>query len=111
MRYAARINGLTEFVLTKLDVLSGLERVKVAVAYERDGQRIENFPAEFGLDVLAECKPIYEDLPGWSEDITGARTREDLPDAARAYVEFIEAQAGVPISTISVGPEREQVIW
>jgi adenylosuccinate synthase len=110
LRYAVRINGLSELALTKLDVLSGLERIKVAVAYERDGERAEYFPAEFGIEALAEWQPVYEELPGWQEDISGARRREELPPAARAYVAKIEEWAGVPVAFISVGPEREQAI-
>lgn len=110
LRYAARVNGLDELALTKLDVLSGLEQLKIAVAYERDGERVEHFPAEFGLEALAECTPIYEKLPGWTEDITGVRSREKLPPTARDYVARIEERVGVPITSISVGPEREQVV-
>ncbi|MCP4541454.1 MAG: adenylosuccinate synthase [Chloroflexi bacterium] len=110
LRYAARVNGLDEFALTKLDVLSGLDRLLVAVAYERGGERTEYFPAEFGMESLAEWEPVYEELPGWTEDITGARTRDDLPPAAREYVERVEEWTGVPISLIGVGPEREQAV-
>lgn len=110
LRYAARVNGLDEFALTKLDVLSGLERLEVAVAYERDGERTEVFPAEFGLEALAQWKPVHEELEGWTEDISGARRRGDLPPAARDYVELIEEQVGVPITLIGVGPGREQAI-
>jgi adenylosuccinate synthase len=110
LRYAARINGLDEFALTKLDVLSGLGQLKVAVAYEREGERTECFPAEFGVEALAEWQPVYEDLPGWTEDISGARSRDDLPPTARAYVERIEEWVGVPITLIGVGPERTQAI-
>jgi adenylosuccinate synthase len=110
LRYAARLNGLDEVALTKLDVLDGLERIKVAVAYERDGERTEHFPVEFGLEALAQWKPIYEELPGWTEDISTVRRREDLPPAAREYVERIEAEIDVPITLIGVGPEREQAI-
>jgi adenylosuccinate synthase len=110
LRYAARVNGLSELALTKLDVLSGLERVKVAVAYERDGERIDHFPAEYGVEALAEWKPVYEELPGWQEDVSGARRREDLPSAARAYVTRLEEWIGVPATFVSVGPEREQAI-
>ncbi len=110
LRYAARVNGLTEFALTKLDVLSGLERLKVAVAYERGGERTEYFPAEYGAHALAEWKPVYEELPGWTEDITGVRTRAALPPAARKYVERVEEWTGVPITLIGVGPAREQAI-
>lgn len=110
LRYAVRVNGLSELALTKLDVLSGLERIRVAVAYERDGERLEYFPAEYGVEALAGWKPVYEELPGWQEDISGTRRREDLPPAAHTYVARIEEWAGVPVTFISVGPEREQAI-
>ena len=110
LRYAARINGLTELALTKLDVLSGMEVLKVAVAYERDGERIEHFPAEFGMEALARWRPVYEEWPGWTEDIRDVRCRTDLPAAAQAYVSLIEEQVGVPVTFIGVGPEREQAI-
>jgi adenylosuccinate synthase len=110
LRYAVRVNGLDELMLVKLDVLSGLEQLKVAVAYERDGERIEYFPAEFGLEALAEWKPVYETVPGWTEDIMGVRKMDDLPAAARDYVALIEKQIGVPVTSISVGPERDQVV-
>jgi adenylosuccinate synthase len=110
LRYAARINGLDELALTKLDVLSGLERLKVAVAYERGGERTEYFPAEFGVEALAEWQPVYEEQPGWAEDITRARSRGDLPPAAREYVERVERLVGVPVTLIGVGPGREQAV-
>ncbi len=118
LRYAARINGLDEFALTKLDVLSGMERLKVAVAYERDGvrtergrrERTEVFPAEFGVESLAQWRPVYEELSGWAEDISVVRSRGDLPLAAREYVARIEERVGVPVTLIGVGPEREQAI-
>lgn len=108
LRYAARVNGLTEIVLTKLDVLGGLERLKVCVAYEGECGRLEHFPADLAL--LQRCRPLYEELPGWSEDISGARTFADLPPAARGYVEWIEAHLGLPVTLVSVGPERSQTI-
>jgi adenylosuccinate synthase len=110
LRYAARINGLDELAIVKLDVLSGLEQLKVAVAYERDGDRIAHFPAEFGLEELAKWQPVYEQVPGWIEDIMGVREFDDLPAAAQDYVTLIEEQVGVPITSISVGPERDQMI-
>jgi adenylosuccinate synthase len=110
LRYAARVNGLHELALTKLDVLSGLEQLKVAVAYERDGRRTEHFPAEFGVDALAEWQPVYEELSGWQADIQDVRRREDLPPAAQTYVARIEALVGVPVTFIGVGPGREQAI-
>ncbi len=108
LRYAVRVNGLTELALTKLDVLSGLGRLRLAVAYEYRGERLENFPTTAA--VLAECRPIYEDLPGWSEDISRARRRADLPAAARRYIDRVSEIAGLPVTIISVGPERQQTI-
>ncbi len=108
LRYAARVNGLTGLALTKLDILSGFETVKIAVAYDYRGERLEHFPTE--ADVLARCRPIYEELPGWSEDLTAARRWEELPPAARRYVERVEALTGVPVRLIGVGPGREQTI-
>jgi adenylosuccinate synthase len=110
LRYAARINGLDEIALTKLDVLSGLAQLHVAVAYEQDGQHIEYFPAEHGIESLAGWRPVYESMPGWEEDITGVRTVAALPQAARAYVARIEELVGVPVTFIGVGPQREQAI-
>jgi len=110
LRYAARVNGLSEFALTKLDVLSGLKRIRVAVAYERAGARTSYFPAEFGAEALAGWHPVYEELPGWDDDISGVRSRDGLPAAARDYLALIEEEVGVPITFIGVGPEREQTI-
>ena len=110
LRYAAQVNGLDEFALTKLDVLSGLPQLKIAVAYEREGVRTEVFPAEFGVEALGQWKPVYEELPGWTEDISGVRSREDLPPAARKYVSRVEEWVGVPVTFIGVGPERKQAI-
>lgn len=107
-RYAARINGVTDFVLTKLDVLTGLDEVPVCVAYEIDGVRHDELPmnqAEFDRAV-----PIYETFPGWSEDISGARTLDDLPANCRAYVDALEKMINAPISAIGVGPGRDETI-
>ncbi len=108
LRHARRVNSLSDLVLTKLDILSGLAEIPVAVAYDLDGRRRADFPTD--LSVLAHCRPIYETLPGWREDITGARRPADLPANARRYVDFIAAAAGVPVSYVSVGPGREQFI-
>ncbi|MGQ9599878.1 MAG: adenylosuccinate synthase [Anaerolineae bacterium] len=108
VRYAVQVNGLTEIALTKLDVLSRFETLQVCVAYELDGQRLETFPTDSTL--LARCRPIYETLPGWGVDITHARTVDELPEAARRYVSFVEELSGIPVSCISVGPERDQTI-
>ena len=108
LRYAVRINGITELALTKLDILSGLERVNICRAYEQDGQLIEELP--YGPDRLEGYQPIYEVIPGWGEDLGAIRRWEDLPAQARAYIVRIEELTGVPTRLISVGPEREQVV-
>lgn len=108
LRYAVRVNGLTQLVLTKLDVLSGLDTIRVAVGYEIDGKRIDSFPAS--LRDLERATPVYEDHPGWKEDVTGATSIEDLPKAARNYMRRIEELAGIPIVRASVGPSREQTL-
>ncbi|MFV0433986.1 MAG: adenylosuccinate synthase [Leucobacter sp.] len=107
-RYAARINGVTDFVLTKLDVLSGLERIPVCVAYEVNGVRHDEMPVN--QSDFHHAKPVYEEFPGWSEDISDARTFEDLPQNAQDYILALEAMSGSRISAIGVGPEREQVV-
>lgn len=107
MRHSKRISGLTNLSLNSIDVLSGLETVKICVAYEKaDGTRIEHYPAS--LNELAECKPVYEELAGWSEDITICKTLEELPENARNYVNRIAELVDVKISTFSVGPDRTQ---
>lgn len=107
-RYAARINGVTDFVLTKLDVLTGWERIPVCVAYEVDGERVDEMPTtQTGFH---HAKPIYEYLDGWTEDISGARTMDDLPDAAQRYVRAVEAMSGARISAVGVGPDREETV-
>ncbi|MCI1674828.1 MAG: adenylosuccinate synthase [Ancrocorticia sp.] len=107
-RYAHSVNGLTDIVLTKLDVLSELEKIPVCVAYEIDGKRTEEVPA-FQSD-FRKAKPIYEYVPGWKEDISGCETFEDLPEAAREYVLYLERVSHCRISSIGVGPGREQMI-
>ena len=104
-RYATRVNGVTDFVLTKLDVLTGLDTVPVCVAYEVDGQRVDEMPMT--QTDFHHAVPIYEELPGWDEDITGARTLDDLPANARAYVLRLEEMIGRPISVVGVGPDRD----
>ncbi|MFI6791009.1 adenylosuccinate synthase [Nonomuraea sp. NPDC050383] len=107
-RYAARINGVTDFFLTKLDVLSGLERIPVCVAYEVDGVRHEEIPMT--QTDFHHAKPIYEELPGWQEDISGAKTFEDLPRNAQDYVRALEKMSGAPISAVGVGPARDATL-
>jgi adenylosuccinate synthase len=107
-RYAVRVNGITDYFLTKLDVLSGLEKVPVCVGYEVDGFRTDDMPMT-QTDVH-HAIPIYEELPGWFEDISGCRTFEELPANAQAYVKRIEELSGARVSAIGVGPGREQTI-
>ncbi|AXF56475.1 adenylosuccinate synthase [Salicibibacter kimchii] len=106
VRHARRVSGITDLSLNCLDVLSGLDTVKICVAYEYRGERMEEFPAS--LNVLAECKPIYEEMPGWKEDITEARSLGDLPPPARHYAERIAQLTNIPLSVFSVGPDRTQ---
>ncbi|MFD0413112.1 MULTISPECIES: adenylosuccinate synthase [Streptomyces] len=107
-RYATRVNGLTDFFLTKLDVLTGWEQIPVCVAYEIDGKRVEELP--YNQTDFHHAKPIYETLPGWSEDITKAKTFADLPKNAQGYVKALEEMSGAPISAIGVGPGRDETI-
>ena len=103
------MNGLTDVALTKLDVLSAFDTIKVCVAYECNGERYDYFPMQ--QSVLFHAKPIYEELPGWKgEDITGCRTFDELPENAKSYVEYLERTIGVPISIVAVGPDRDQTI-
>ncbi|MET4782229.1 adenylosuccinate synthase [Glaciihabitans sp. UYNi722] len=107
-RYSARVNGVTDFVLTKLDVLTGLEKIPVCVAYDVDGTRVEEVPVS--QSDFHHAVPIYEEFPGWSEDITGVRTFEELPQNARDYVLALEAMSGSRMSAIGVGPDREAIL-
>ncbi|MDR0847097.1 MAG: adenylosuccinate synthase [Lactobacillales bacterium] len=106
MRHSKRVSGITNLCLNSIDVLTGLPVVKIAVAYELDGERITHYPAS--LKQLERCVPVYEELPGWTEDITGCRTLEELPENARNYVRRVGELVGVKISTFSVGPDRTQ---
>lgn len=107
-RYATRVNGLTDIFLTKLDVLTGIERIPVCVAYEIEGQRIDEIPMT--QTDFHHAKPIYEAMPGWTEDISSARSIEDLPANAQAYVRYLEELSGAPISAIGVGQDRDATI-
>ncbi|MFT7667447.1 MAG: adenylosuccinate synthase [Planctomycetota bacterium] len=107
VRYALELNGADGLVMTNLDVLSGFPDLRCAVAYEQDGERYDEYPA--GAD-LADLKPIYETLPGWTEDITAVRKFEDLPQNARDYVQWVEKCLKTKIVMLSVGPDRKQVI-
>ncbi len=106
--YSIRINGINELAVTKLDVLSGLERIKLCTAYCRDGKTLKDLP--FGPADLSPYESVYEELPGWSEDLTKVRRWSDMPTAAREYIQAISDLAGVPVRLVSVGPERTQLV-
>ena len=106
LRHSRRVSGITDLSINSIDVLTGLDTVKICTAYELDGEEITEYPAN--LDQLRRCKPIFEELPGWEEDITGCRTLEELPDNARKYLERISELCNVRISIFSVGPDRDQ---
>jgi len=108
LRYAARVNSLSELAITKLDVLDGLDTIKVCVAYESDGERFDQLP--YHQTVLHHAEPVYVELPGWKQDLSGVRSREDLPAEAEAYLTLVEGQVGVPIGMVGVGPGRDQVL-
>jgi adenylosuccinate synthase len=108
LRYSVRINSMSHLFLTKLDVLSAFDTVKVATGYVSLGEVYEEFPRQ--QRVLYNCTPVYRELPGWRQDITGCRSFSELPKQAQAYVEFIEEYTGVPVAWVSVGPEREQML-
>lgn len=108
VKYSARVNGMTCIALMLLDVLTGFETVKICKGYKYGDEIIENFPAS--LNVLGKCEPIYEELPGWTEDISGCTTFDALPENAKAYVNRIEELTGIPVKIISVGPKRSETI-
>ncbi len=106
VRHSRRVSGITDLALNSIDVLSGLETVKICTAYDLNGEIITEYPAN--LHIIEQCKPVYEELPGWSEDITGVRSLDELPENARKYVERIVELTGIQLMTFSVGPAREQ---
>ena len=108
LRRAFAINSVSGLCITKLDVLDGLERIRICTSYELDGQTLDRPP--LGAEELARVTPHYIDVPGWSESTVGALTHEDLPAAARAYLECIEDLGGCPIDLVSTGPDRAQTI-
>ncbi|MFZ4079539.1 MAG: adenylosuccinate synthetase, partial [Microbacteriaceae bacterium] len=107
-RYTSRINGVTDFVLTKLDVLTGLAEIPVCVAYDVDGTRFDEMPVN--QSDFHHATPIYEMFPGWTEDITGVRSFDDLPANAQAYVRALESMSGARFSAIGVGPARDAIV-
>ncbi len=108
VRHSRRVSGITELSLNSIDVLTGINPLKICVAYKYKGKIMEEFPAS--LNVLAECEPVYEELAGWTEDITGTKNLEDLPAEALHYVERVSKLTGIPIAILSVGPKREQTM-
>ncbi len=106
VRHARRVSGITDLSLNSIDVLTGIETLKICVAYKYKGEVMEEFPAS--LKVLAECEPVYEELPGWTEDITSCKTLSELPANARHYLERVSQLTGIPLSMFSVGPDRTQ---
>ena len=108
IKYAVRVNGLTDICLTKLDVLDKLEKIKICVAYEIDGERVENLPDS--LRAFSAAKPVYEEVDGWCQSTSDCRSFDELPANAQAYVRRIEEIAGVPASIVAVGPDRDQTI-
>ncbi len=107
-RYTAELGGLSHWAVMLLDVLSGLDTIKICVAYDLDGKQIQSPPSTIAS--LARCKPVYIEMPGWTEDITGIKEFDKLPENAKAYVRKLEEVTGVPVGMISVGPDREQTI-
>jgi adenylosuccinate synthase len=108
LRYAVRVNGMTELVITKLDILSGFEKLKLCVGYRQGDKTISDL--SFGPSKLEGYEPVYEEFPGWKEDVGGIRTWEALPAAAKGYLDAIARLAGIPVRLVSVGPERDQIV-
>ncbi|EDW21242.1 adenylosuccinate synthase [Bacillus sp. FSL K6-4563] len=106
VRHARRVSGITDLSLNSIDVLTGIETLKICVAYKLNGEITEEFPAS--LKELAKCEPVYEEMPGWTEDITGVKNLSELPENARHYLERISQLTGIPLSIFSVGPDRSQ---
>jgi len=108
IRYAVRVNGMSGIALTKLDVLSEFDTIKVCTGYTVNGKTVESLPA--ALETFEVCQPVYEELPGWKTDITDAKSFDELPENAKSYVKRLEELAGCPIVMVSVGPRRDQTI-
>ena len=106
IRYAVRVNGLTSLALNKLDTLSGIETLKICVAYKKNGEILKDFPVDISL--LEGCEPVYEELPGWTEDLSKCHSFDELPENAKNYIRFIEKQADCHVSMVGVGPDRTQ---
>ena len=109
LKYAIRINGITNIAFMKIDVLSGLKEIKVCTGYEIDGKVTDEFP--ISVDGLESIKPVYKTLPGWEEDLSKLTSLEALPKNAKDYIQFVSNELGTPIDVVSVGPGREQTLW
>lgn len=108
MNYAARVNGLTELAITKLDVLSALDTIKICIAYDCNGERYTTVPEH--QSKFYDAKPVYIEMPGWKTDITNIMNYVDLPREAKDYIDIIERLSGVPVTMVCVGPDRKQTI-
>ena len=108
LRYAVRVNGLTELFVTKLDVLSGLPELRICTEYRHEGRRFDDFPPH--QTIFHKAEPVYEEVEGWSEELSEVRSLHDLPAAARKYLDRMADLTGVPVRTVSVGPSREQTL-
>ena len=108
LRYAVRVNGISELAITKLDILSGLDSLKICTSYQTGDEVYDNLP--WGPADLSQYQPAYEDIPGWEEDVSSIRSWNELPGKAQAYITRVEELTGLPVNIISVGPERSQVI-
>ena len=106
LKYSVMLNGVTELIMMKADVLDAFENIKVCVEYEAEGKKINYFPFE----LTPGLKPVYKDLPGWNTDLTGIRTYDEFPPELKNYIRFIEEETGIPVTIVSVGPDREQTI-
>ncbi len=109
LKYAIRLSGITNLALMKLDVLSGFDKLYVCTSYDLDGEKITEYPVSPGD--LARCKPVYETLNGWKEDLTRSRGLKDLPRYAQDYIQFISSNVAIPIDVVSIGPGRDQTVW
>ena len=108
VRHVCDCNGIDSLAITKIDVLSGLENLRICIAYEVDGRRIDDFPAD--VDLLGRCRPVYRDLPGFTAPLGDVRTPDQLPDSARTYVAALEEEVGTKVELLSVGPERTETV-
>jgi len=110
LKYTVAINGVNELCITKMDILSGFPEIKICTSYQLNGMGYETLPVGLSAEQLAKARPVYETLPGWTENLTGIRKWKDLPQNAQAYIHRLQELSGVQVSLVSVGPERDQII-